>query len=106
MRYSFILAFVVFVVISLLELTNSYPRSSLARLRSTFDDDEIEDIVQKPRFFPFNQGGNYQQQQLLPQQLQCTPAIWTCGHHRPPCCHGLTCYQGNAKKGSICITKG
>ena len=55
---------------------------------------------------------NYGQQQPLfrfmpppVQQSVCLPAIWTCGPHLPPCCPGLMCYDGNAKRGRQCVAR-
>ncbi|CAF1505000.1 unnamed protein product [Didymodactylos carnosus] len=89
--------------VKVLNPTNSYPRSALDKLRNMLDDLEIEDNEQKRQFFPF---GGYNPQQQQQQQMQCTPEIWTCGYDRPQCCPGLTCYHGNAKKGSICVARG
>ncbi|CAF0876498.1 unnamed protein product [Adineta ricciae] len=54
---------------------------------------------------------HYQQQQQQQQQLQqqnpiCLPQVWTCGLGLPPCCAGLMCYDGNAKRGRYCVAKG
>jgi hypothetical protein len=40
------------------------------------------------------------------QQPTCLPAMWTCGPNLPPCCAGLTCYDGNAKRGRHCVARG
>ena len=46
-------------------------------------------------------------QQQLPQfQQMCSPHIWTCGPNFPPCCPGLMCYDGNAKRGRHCVARG
>lgn len=36
----------------------------------------------------------------------CLPHVWTCGPNLPPCCPGLMCYGGNAKRGRYCVAKG
>ncbi len=48
------------------------------------------------------------QQYLPPNQPQpmCLPNIWTCGPGLPPCCPGLMCYDGNAKRGRHCLARG
>jgi len=35
----------------------------------------------------------------------CLPIIWTCGPGLPPCCPGLFCYAGNAKRGRHCVSR-
>ncbi|CAF0821805.1 unnamed protein product [Rotaria sp. Silwood1] len=46
-------------------------------------------------------------QQYQPQlQPMCLPHIWTCGPGLPPCCPGLMCYDGNAKRGRQCVARG
>jgi hypothetical protein len=45
-------------------------------------------------------------QQRLVQNPPCLPNVWTCGPSLPPCCHGLMCYDGNAKRGRYCVAKG
>ncbi|CAF2405856.1 unnamed protein product [Rotaria sp. Silwood2] len=45
------------------------------------------------------------EQKLLPNPL-CLPQVWTCGPNFPPCCPGLMCYDGNAKRGRYCVAKG
>jgi hypothetical protein len=52
------------------------------------------------RFLPL-----YYSEQSL-QKPSCLPHIWTCGPDLPPCCPGLMCYDGNAKRGRQCVTKG
>jgi hypothetical protein len=47
---------------------------------------------------------HYQQQ--LMHSPPCLPHIWTCGPGLPPCCPGLTCYEGNAKRGRHCVARG
>lgn len=39
-------------------------------------------------------------------QPMCLPHIWTCGPGLPPCCAGLMCYDGNAKRGRLCVARG
>ncbi len=46
-------------------------------------------------------------QQYQPQmQPTCLPHVWTCGPGLPPCCAGLMCYDGNAKRGRQCVARG
>lgn len=46
-------------------------------------------------------------QQYQPQvQPTCLPHVWTCGPDLPPCCAGLMCYDGNAKRGRHCVARG
>lgn len=44
--------------------------------------------------------------QQLAQDPPCLPHVWTCGPGLPPCCPGLMCYDGNAKRGRQCVAKG
>jgi hypothetical protein len=44
-------------------------------------------------------------QQRLVQNPLCLPHLWTCGPALPPCCHGLMCYDGNAKRGRHCVAR-
>ena len=45
--------------------------------------------------------------QYQPQvQPTCLPHVWTCGPGLPPCCAGLMCYDGNAKRGRHCVARG
>jgi hypothetical protein len=39
-------------------------------------------------------------------QPTCLPNVWTCGPGLPPCCSGLMCYDGNAKRGRHCVARG
>jgi hypothetical protein len=56
-------------------------------------------LVRRQNMYPF-----------LPMQQQpqpmCLPHIWTCGPGLPPCCAGLMCYDGNAKRGRHCVARG
>ena len=52
------------------------------------------------RFMPLN----YHQQ--IVQNPVCLPQVWTCGPGLPPCCSGLMCYDGNAKRGRYCVARG
>ncbi|CAF1019145.1 unnamed protein product [Adineta steineri] len=45
-------------------------------------------------------------QQPVVQNPVCLPRIWTCGPDLPPCCPGLMCYGGNAKRGRHCVVQG
>lgn len=59
------------------------------------------------RLIPLNyHHGYFQQQQQQQHQPNCLPAIWTCGPSLPPCCVGLMCYDGNAKRGRHCVARG
>jgi hypothetical protein len=42
----------------------------------------------------------------LQAQPTCLPHVWTCGPGLPPCCPGLMCYDGNAKRGRQCVARG
>lgn len=46
---------------------------------------------------------HHQQPQVQPT---CLPHVWTCGPGLPPCCAGLMCYDGNAKRGRHCVARG
>jgi hypothetical protein len=47
---------------------------------------------------------HYQQHQPV-QTPSCLPYGWTCGQGLAPCCSGLICYGGNAKRGQYCVTR-
>ena len=59
-------------------------------------------LVRRQNMYPF-----LPMQQPGPQgQQMCLPHIWTCGPGLPPCCPGLMCYDGNAKRGRHCVARG
>jgi hypothetical protein len=59
-----------------------------------------EHVVHRQSMFPILP---IQQQQM---QQMCLPNVWTCGPNLPPCCPGLMCYDGNAKRGRHCVARG
>jgi hypothetical protein len=61
-----------------------------------------EFFVRQQRMFPMLP--IQQHQPLLPPM--CLPNVWTCGPGLPPCCPGLMCYDGNAKRGRHCVARG
>ncbi|UJR28035.1 hypothetical protein I4U23_009292 [Adineta vaga] len=61
-----------------------------------------EHVVRRQNMYPFP----LMQQQLPQFQQMCLPHIWTCGPGLPPCCSGLMCYDGNAKRGRYCVARG
>lgn len=67
--------------------------------------DETNRKFGSPRQHLFRPSPIYYQEPLL-QNPPCLPHVWTCGPHLPPCCPGLMCYDGNAKRGRFCVAKG
>lgn len=89
---------------------NSYVRQSGA----AHDGREGEGFMSRRqplfRLMPLNYHHSFfqhqQQQQQQQPQITCLPEIWTCGPGLPPCCRGLMCYDGNAKRGRYCVARG
>ncbi|CAF0827474.1 unnamed protein product [Adineta ricciae] len=91
--------------------TNDYERflSMYAKQRSAHQDTmkhgnlDDEYAIRQQQMFPF-----FPMQHQQPGQFQqmCLPHIWTCGPNLPPCCPGLMCYDGNAKRGRHCVARG
>ena len=49
----------------------------------------------------------YHPQQQHPMQMPiCLPYGWSCGLGFTPCCVGLSCFDGNAKRGRYCAATG
>jgi hypothetical protein len=67
--------------------------------------DEFNRKFGSPRDHVFRLMPLYYQQKSL-QYPSCLPTVWTCGPGLPPCCPGLMCYDGNAKRGRYCVAKG
>jgi hypothetical protein len=65
-----------------------------------------EFVDRRQNMFPFPPMQQQQQQQQANLQPMCLPHIWTCGPGLPPCCPGLMCYDGNAKRGRHCVARG
>jgi hypothetical protein len=106
------------LILLLIPLTLAYPRShsnDLDRLLEIYlkerleNTNEIDDssnsneelFVRRQNLFPFQFMQQHQQVQPV-----CLPHIWTCGQGLPPCCPGLMCYDGNAKRGRQCVARG
>ena len=93
------------LILLLIPLTLAYPR-----FHST-DFDRFLDRYFKQRTNSDDNSPNRRQfaYPLAPgQQHQpaCLPHVWTCGPGLPPCCAGLMCYDGNAKRGRQCVARG
>jgi hypothetical protein len=58
-----------------------------------------------PRHHIFRLMPLHYEQQLV-KNPPCLPHVWTCGPGLPPCCDGLMCYDGNAKRGRHCVARG
>lgn len=58
-----------------------------------------------PKQHLYQLGPIYHPQQPSRENQLCLPTIWTCGPDLPPCCPGLICYNGNAKRGRYCIAR-
>ena len=110
------------LILLILPLMFAYPRrysNDLERLLNlhfreragNVDDDDNNDdmnsnedtIERRQLMYPIQL--QHQLQQQVPQAM-CLPNIWTCGPDLPPCCPGLMCYDGNAKRGRHCIARG
>ncbi|CAF0806940.1 unnamed protein product [Adineta steineri] len=105
------------LLLSVLTLVYSYPHSNnydrfldmYLKERSAIMDklnhvnSNEEHIVRRQNMYP----PMMPIQQYAPQmQPMCLPNIWTCGPGLPPCCPGLMCYDGNAKRGRHCLARG
>ncbi|CAF0891425.1 unnamed protein product [Rotaria sp. Silwood1] len=67
--------------------------------------DETNKKFGSPRQYMLHPLPSYYEEKPLQKPL-CLPHIWSCGPHLPPCCPGLMCYDGNAKRGRYCVAKG
>jgi hypothetical protein len=102
--------YIYLMIILLLPFTSPYPRQYSTNLNDFLNmylklqNENSEKINKDSRT-----GGHYMSR-LMPlhyqQQPTCLPHIWTCGPHLPPCCSGLMCYDGNAKRGRYCVARG
>ncbi len=66
--------------------------------------DEMHGKFGSPRHYIYRHMPLHYQQRLVQNPL-CLPHLWTCGPALPPCCHGLMCYDGNAKRGRHCVAR-
>jgi hypothetical protein len=87
-------------------LLDMYLRERLENMDESNDANLNEEfVVRRQNMFPFFPMQQQQQQQPQGQHM-CLPHIWTCGPGLPPCCQGLMCYDGNAKRGRHCVARG
>ena len=116
------MSFLIWTLLLLVPLAQGYPRhystdlndflNLYLRQREGKQEQSNENSItrRQPNFrlMPLNYLPHQQHQQQQPyfQQPTCLPAIWTCGPNLPPCCSGLICYDGNAKRGRHCVARG
>jgi hypothetical protein len=98
----------IFILLSLLlVVVYSYDRNRFFNMYMKKHDGNSDEIYRKfgsPRQNIFRLMPLHYQQQVL-QTPSCLPHGWTCGPNLPPCCSGLMCYDGNAKRGRHCISR-
>ena len=83
--------------------TNTFDRFLKEYFKERSDSDlDRESFIRRQFLFPSLPLQQYQSQ----IQPTCLPAVWTCGPGLPPCCDGLMCYDGNAKRGRHCVARG
>ncbi|CAF0958790.1 unnamed protein product [Rotaria sordida] len=102
------------IFILLFPVIFSYPHwysSDLNRLFNMYRKQQEKNYDQtnqkfgSPREYIFRPISSYYEQKPL-QNPRCLPQVWTCGANLPPCCPGLMCYDGNAKRGRFCVARG
>jgi hypothetical protein len=97
------------LILLLIPLTLAYPRSysndfdrfleKYFKERSQLNEGFLD---RRQVMYPLSPMQQYQPQ----MQPTCLPHVWTCGPGLPPCCAGLMCYDGNAKRGRQCVARG
>jgi hypothetical protein len=103
--------FLCYIIILLLPFTFGYPRRYPNNLLNMYSNQQETNFDA-----PYKKFGSSRQhlfrmmplhhQQPLIQSPPCLPHVWTCGPDLPPCCPGLMCYDGNAKRGRHCVARG
>ncbi|CAF3177841.1 unnamed protein product [Rotaria socialis] len=102
------------IFILLFPVILSYPH------RDSSDFNDLFNIYMKPRERNFEETNRkfgsprHNMRPFLPsfspqkvfQSPLCLPRVWSCAPNLPPCCPGLMCYSGNAKRGQYCVARG
>lgn len=71
--------------------------------RDDTDDQSSEDSLFDQRRALFSKLLERQRRRMI---LECLPNGWTCSPGLAPCCQGSMCYEGNAKRGRVCVARG